>query len=90
MIIRRYIISEITKPAANILLLMVAIFASYTAIVYLTDAVGGLMTPAQVGILIGLRVGMALGKDLERLEGKTGSFLVVQPAYISHDRSLGG
>ncbi|MDJ0720764.1 MAG: LPS export ABC transporter permease LptF [Desulfobacterales bacterium] len=60
MIIRRYIISEITKPAANILLLMVAIFASYTAIVYLTDAVGGLMTPAQVGILIGLRVGMAL------------------------------
>ena len=60
MIIRRYIISEITKPAANILFLMVAIFASYTAITYLTDAVGGLMTPAQVGTLIGLRVGMAL------------------------------
>ena len=60
MIIRRYIISEITKPAANILFLMVAVFASYTAITYLTDAVGGLMTPAQVGTLIGLRVGMAL------------------------------
>ncbi len=60
MIIRRYIISEIIKPAANILILMVAIFASYTAITYLTDAVGGLMTPAQVGTLIGLRVGMAL------------------------------
>ena len=60
MIIRRYIISEITKPATNILLLMVAIFASYTAITYLTDAVGGLMTPSQVGTLIGLRVGMAL------------------------------
>ena len=60
MIIRRYIISEITKPAANILILMVAIFASYTAITYLTVAVGGMMTPAQVGAMIGLRIGMAL------------------------------
>ena len=60
MIIRRYIISEITKPAANILILMMAIFASYTAITYLTDAVGGMMAPGQVGTLIGLRIGMAL------------------------------
>ena len=60
MIIRRYIITEIIKPAANILFLMVAIFASYTAIAYLTDAVGGLMAPAQVGTMIGLRIGMAL------------------------------
>jgi lipopolysaccharide export system permease protein len=60
MIIRRYIITEITKPAANILILMVAIFASYTAVTYLTDAVGGLMSPGRVGTLIGLRIGMAL------------------------------
>jgi lipopolysaccharide export system permease protein len=60
MIIRRYIITEIIKPAANILILMLAIFASYTAITYLTDAVGGLMSPGQVGTMIGLRIGMAL------------------------------
>ncbi len=60
MIIRRYIITEITKPATNILILMVAIFASYTAITYLTDAVGGMMAPGQVGKMIGLRIGLAL------------------------------
>lgn len=60
MIIRRYIISEIIKPASNILILMLAIFTSYTAINYLTDAVGGMMSPARIGTLIGLRIGMAL------------------------------
>ncbi|MBL0715266.1 MAG: LPS export ABC transporter permease LptF [Desulfosarcina sp.] len=60
MIIRRYIITEIIKPASNILILMVAIFASYTAITYLTDAVGGILSPGRVGTLIGLRIGMAL------------------------------
>jgi lipopolysaccharide export system permease protein len=60
MIIRRYIISEIARPAANILFLMVAIFASYTAITYLTDAVGGMMLPGHVGAMIVLRIGMAL------------------------------
>lgn len=60
MILRRYIISEILKPAAVILSLLVAIFASYTAVTYLGDAVGGLLSPAAVGILIGLKIGMAL------------------------------
>ncbi len=60
MIIRRYIISEIIKPATNILILLLAIFASYTAITYLTDAVGGMMPPSRIGTLIGLRIGMSL------------------------------
>ena len=60
MIIRRYIILEIVKPATNILILLLAIFASYTAITYLTDAVGGMMPPSRIGTLIGLRIGMSL------------------------------
>ncbi len=60
MIIRRYIISEIIKPASNILFLMVVIFASYSAIKYLTEADGGMASPLFVGTLIGLRIGMAL------------------------------
>lgn len=60
MILRRYIITEILKPAAVILSLLVAIFASYTAVTYLGDAVGGLLSPAAVGVLIGLKIGMAL------------------------------
>ncbi len=60
MIIRRYIITEITKPAANILFLMVAIFACYTAITYFSEAGGGMATPGIVGKMIGLRIGMAL------------------------------
>ena len=60
MILRRYIMVEILKPAAVILSLLVAIFASYTAVTYLGDAVGGLLSPAAVGVLIGLKIGMAL------------------------------
>ncbi len=60
MIIRRYIILEIIRPASNILVLLLAIFASYIAITYLTDAVGGMIPPSRIGTLIGLRIGMAL------------------------------
>ncbi len=60
MILRRYIMVEILKPAALILSLLVAIFSSYTAVTYLGDAVGGLLSPAAVGVLIGLKIGMAL------------------------------
>lgn len=60
MIIRRYIITEITKPATNILILMLAIFASYTAITFLTDTAGGMMSPVHIGTMIGLRIGMSL------------------------------
>ena len=60
MIIRRYIITEITKPAANILILMVAVFASYTAITHLASASESQMPPGIIGTIIGLRIGMAL------------------------------
>jgi len=59
MIIRRYIIGEIIKPAAAILTVLVAVFASYCSVTYLTDAVGGLMSPAAVALLIGLKIAMA-------------------------------
>ena len=44
MIIRRYIISEVVKPASAILTVLVAVFASYCAVTYLADAVGGVLS----------------------------------------------
>ncbi len=60
MIIRRYIITEITKPAVNILILLLAIFASYTAITQLTAAGKSQLPPGFVGTIIGLRISLAL------------------------------
>lgn len=60
MILRRYIISEILKPAAAILIVLVIIFASYCAVTYLAQAVAGSLPPGTVGLLILLRIGMAL------------------------------
>lgn len=60
MILRRYIITEILKPAAAILLVLVIILASYAAITYLAQAVAGSLPPSTVGLLILLRIGMAL------------------------------
>lgn len=60
MILQRYIISEILKPAAAILTVLVIIFASYCAVTYLAQAVAGSLPPATVGLLILLRIGMAL------------------------------
>jgi lipopolysaccharide export system permease protein len=59
-ILKRYIISEILKPAAAILTVLVIIFASYSAVTYLAQAVAGSLPPGTVGMLILLRIGMAL------------------------------
>ena len=60
MILQRYIVSEILKPAAAILTVLVIIFASYCAVTYLAQAVAGSLPPGTVGWLILLRIGMAL------------------------------
>ncbi len=60
MIIHRYIIVEILKPAAAIITVLLAVFISYSAATYLADAVAGALPPGTVGLLIGLRIGMAL------------------------------
>jgi lipopolysaccharide export system permease protein len=59
-ILRRYIITEILKPAGAILLVLVIILASYAAITYLAQAVAGSLPASTVGLLILLRIGMSL------------------------------
>jgi lipopolysaccharide export system permease protein len=60
LILQRYIITEILKPAAAILIVLVIILASYSAITYLAQAVAGSLPPGTVGLLILLRIGMSL------------------------------
>ncbi|MEJ5358842.1 MAG: LPS export ABC transporter permease LptF [Desulfobacterales bacterium] len=60
MILQRYLALEILKPTGAILFVLVLIFASYTAVTYLAQAVAGSLPLATVGILILLRIGMAL------------------------------
>jgi lipopolysaccharide export system permease protein len=60
LILQRYIITEILKPAAAILIVLVIILASYSAITYLAQAVAGSLPPSTVGLLILLRIGMSL------------------------------
>jgi lipopolysaccharide export system permease protein len=60
LILQRYIVWEILKPTLAILVVLIAIFASYTAVTYLAEAVGGSLPPATVGLLIVLKIGMAL------------------------------
>ncbi len=60
MILQRYIVWEILKPTLAILVVLIAIFASYTAVTYLAEAVSGVLPPATVGLLIVLKIGMAL------------------------------
>ncbi len=60
MILHRYIVTEIAKPTFAILVVLIAIFASYTAVTYLAEAVAGALPPATVGVLILLKIGMAL------------------------------
>jgi lipopolysaccharide export system permease protein len=59
-ILKRYVVMEILKPAAAILFILVVIFASYTAVTYLSEAVAGSFPPGTVGMMILLRIGMAL------------------------------
>ena len=60
MTLQRYIITEILKPGAAILLVLVIILASYSAITYLSQAVAGSLPLETVGLLILLRIGMSL------------------------------
>jgi len=60
LILQRYIMTEILKPAAAILIVLVIILASYSAITYLAQAVAGALPPSTVGLLILLRIGMSL------------------------------
>lgn len=60
MILRRYVISEILKPTVAILFVLIAVFASYSAVTYLAEAVGGALPAGTVGLLVALKVAMAL------------------------------
>jgi lipopolysaccharide export system permease protein len=60
LILQGYIIKEILKPAAAILLVLVVILASYSAITNLSEAIAGSLPPSTVGLLVLLRIGMAL------------------------------
>ncbi len=60
MILQRYVISEILKPTVAILFVLIAVFTSYSAVTYLAEAVSGVLPAATVGLLVVLRVAMAL------------------------------
>jgi lipopolysaccharide export system permease protein len=60
LIISRYIVTEILKPAAAIFIVLVIILASYSAITYLSEAIAGSLPASTVALLILLRIGMAL------------------------------
>ena len=56
MILARYILREISVPLVAICTVLIAIFAGFTAINFLNDAVNGLLTGRTVVALVGLRV----------------------------------
>ncbi len=60
MIIRSYLIGEVTKPLATILGILATLFASYSAVGFLSDAVNGLLSPNTILELIGLKVLVSL------------------------------
>ena len=60
MIYKRYLISEILKSAAAIFVVVTLIFASDCAVNYLGEATAGSLPPAMVGLLILLRVAIAM------------------------------
>jgi lipopolysaccharide export system permease protein len=59
-ILNRYLISEISKPLAVILGIFVALFASYSAAAFLSDAVNGLVPIDIVAEMIGLKALISL------------------------------
>ena len=59
-VLDRYLTSEITKPFATTLSVLVAIFASYSAARYLSDAASGLLAADAVLQIILLRIAIAL------------------------------
>jgi lipopolysaccharide export system permease protein len=59
LIYKRYITSEILKPAAAIFCVMAVIFVSYIAVSLMTEALSGALPLATVGYLLLLKTGMA-------------------------------
>jgi len=60
LIIIRYLIREISKPLGIILGVLIALFASYNAASFLSEAVNGLLPTDTIAALIGLKVLVAL------------------------------
>ena len=60
MIIDRYVRREILRPILPIVGILSAVFASYSAATFLSDAVSGLMRPGAIVELVGLKVLIAL------------------------------
>ncbi|MBN2231255.1 MAG: LPS export ABC transporter permease LptF [Deltaproteobacteria bacterium] len=59
-ILERYTMREIGRPIVGVAAVLVLIFAGYCTVLFLDDAVNGLLSPAAVGILIALKVCIAL------------------------------
>lgn len=60
MIINRYLVREISGPFIAVSAVLVVIFMTYSLTVFLTDASQGLLSPAQVAVLTGLKTVIAL------------------------------
>ncbi len=60
MIINRYLVRELSKPLGIILGILLALFASYSASGFLSDAVDGLLPVGAIVELIGLKVLISL------------------------------
>ncbi len=60
MIINRYLVRELSKPLVAILAILVALFASYSATGFLSDAVQGLLPTSAILELVGLKILISL------------------------------
>jgi len=60
LIINRYLVRELSKPLVAILGILVALFASYSATGFLSDAVDGLLPTGAIMELIGLKILISL------------------------------
>ena len=60
MILARYLIREVLKPFAVLLAILAALFGSYSAAGFLSDAVNGLLPSDTIALLIGLKVLISL------------------------------
>jgi lipopolysaccharide export system permease protein len=60
LIIKRYLIWEISKPLATVLGILIVLFASYSAASILSDAVNGLLPTDTIAELVGLKVLISL------------------------------
>lgn len=60
MIIDRYLRRQVFRPVVPILLLLVAVFASFSGAEFLGDAAGGLLAPETIAAMIGLKAVISL------------------------------